>query len=139
MQKNLWDYFRHIIVSTLFVGKVLPPLLNCFGTFIQNISWTNICWSAFVFSVFPIGLFVFPPSSTIFLVAITVFVCVHAKSLQSCLTLWFMDYSSPGSSVHGILQSKKLEWISIPSSMGSDQPRNSTCTSYISCRKDLYY
>ena len=31
--------------------------------------------------------------------------CVHTKSLQSCLTLCNpMDYSPPGSSVHGILQ-----------------------------------
>ena len=25
-----------------------------------------------------------------------------------------MDYSSPGSSVHGILQARTLEWVSIP-------------------------
>ena len=32
-------------------------------------------------------------------------VCVHAKSLQSCLTLYSrMDRRTPGSSVHGILQ-----------------------------------
>ena len=32
-------------------------------------------------------------------------VCVHAKSLQSCLTLCDpMDYSPPGASVHGIPQ-----------------------------------
>ena len=30
------------------------------------------------------------------------YACVHAKSLQSCPTLWDpMDYSVPGSSVHG--------------------------------------
>ena len=35
---------------------------------------------------------------------------VHAQSLQSCLTLCDpMDYSLPGSSVHGILQAKILE------------------------------
>ena len=32
------------------------------------------------------------------------YVCVHAKSLQSCLTLCNpMNYSPPGSSDHGIL------------------------------------
>ena len=36
--------------------------------------------------------------------------CVHAKSLQSCLTLSKpMDCSLPGSSVHGILQARILE------------------------------
>ena len=33
---------------------------------------------------------------------------------QSCLTLCYpMDCSPPGSSVHGILQSRKLEWVAI--------------------------
>ena len=33
-----------------------------------------------------------------------------------------MDYSLPGSSVHGILQARILEWAAIPSSRGSPQP-----------------
>ena len=37
---------------------------------------------------------------------------MHAKSLQSYLILWDpMDCSLPGSSVHGILQTKILEWV----------------------------
>ena len=33
--------------------------------------------------------------------------CVCVKSLQSCLTLFdSLDYSPPGSSVHGILQAR---------------------------------
>ena len=39
---------------------------------------------------------------------------VHAKSLQLCLTLCDpMDHSLPGSSVHGILQARILEWVAI--------------------------
>ena len=34
-----------------------------------------------------------------------------------------MDCSPPGSSVHGISQSRILEWLAIPSSRGSCQPR----------------
>ena len=34
-----------------------------------------------------------------------------------------MDCSPPGSSVHGILQAKILEWVAMPSSRGSSQPR----------------
>ena len=38
--------------------------------------------------------------------------CMHAKSLQSCLTLCNpMDSSPPDSSVHGILQARTLEWV----------------------------
>ena len=37
-----------------------------------------------------------------------------AKSLQSCLTLSdLIDYSPPGSSVHGIFQARVLEWGAI--------------------------
>ena len=40
--------------------------------------------------------------------------CVCAKSLQSCLTLCDpVDCSPPGSSVHGILQARILEWVAI--------------------------
>ena len=41
--------------------------------------------------------------------------CMHAKLLQSCLTLCNpMDCSPPGSSVHGILQARILEWVAQP-------------------------
>ena len=35
-----------------------------------------------------------------------------------------MDCSLPGSSVHGILQARILEWVAMPSSRGSSQPRD---------------
>ena len=39
----------------------------------------------------------------------------RTKLPQSCLTLCDpMDYSPPGSSVHGILQSRILEWVANP-------------------------
>ena len=45
------------------------------------------------------------------------------KLLQSRLTLCDpMDYSLPGSSVHGILQARILEWVAISSSTGFSQP-----------------
>ena len=40
-----------------------------------------------------------------------------------------MDYSPPGSSVHGIFQTRILEWVAISYSRGSSQPRDLTCTS----------
>ena len=51
---------------------------------------------------------------------------------QSCLTLCDpMDSSSPGSSVHGILQARILEWVAIPFSRGSSWPRDQTLVSCI--------
>ena len=53
---------------------------------------------------------------------------LNANLLQSCLTLWDpMDYSTPGSSVHGISQARILEWVAISFSRGSSQPRYWTC------------
>ena len=44
----------------------------------------------------------------------------HIQLLQSCLTLCDpMDCSLPGSSVHGILQARILEWVAISLSRGS--------------------
>ena len=37
-----------------------------------------------------------------------------------------MDCSPPGSSVHGILQARILEWVAMPSSRGSSRPRDRT-------------
>ena len=37
-----------------------------------------------------------------------------------------MDYSPPGSSAHGILQARTLEWVAISSSRGSSRPRDRT-------------
>ena len=57
-------------------------------------------------------------------VCVCVCVCV-CESLQSCPTLCNpMDHSPPGSSVHGILQARILEWVAMPSSRGSSQPRD---------------
>ena len=51
--------------------------------------------------------------------------CVHAKSFQLCPILCNpMDCSLPGSSVHRILQARILEWVAMPSSRGSSQPRD---------------
>ena len=78
--------------------------------------------------------------------------CLHsvlsARSLQPCPTLCdSMDCSPPGSSVHGILQARILEWVAMPSSRGSSKPRDQTrtrdgtCVFYVSCigRQVLYH
>ena len=50
---------------------------------------------------------------------------VHANLLQLFPTLCDpMDCSLLGSSVHGILQARILEWVAMPSSRGSSGPRD---------------
>ena len=51
---------------------------------------------------------------------ITTLLAAYAESLQSCLTLCDpVDSSPPGSSVHGILQARILEWVAVSFSRGS--------------------
>ena len=73
---------------------------------------------------------------------VSVGVCVCTKLLQLCLNLCDpRDHSLPESSVHGSLQARILEWISLPSSRVSSQPRDRTHLSYVSCigRQVLYH
>ena len=62
--------------------------------------------------------------------------CYHLKKknevTQSCPTLCnLMDCSLPGSSVHGIFQTRVLEWVAISFSRGSSQPRDRTQASTV--------
>ena len=47
--------------------------------------------------------------------------------------------SPPGSSGHGILQARILEWVAMPSSGGSSQPRDETRVSYVSCNAGRFF
>ena len=63
--------------------------------------------------------------------------CVCTKLLQSCLTLCDpTDCSPPGSSVHGILQARIVEWAAIPFCRGSSQPRDQT---HVSCTEGRFF
>ena len=52
------------------------------------------------------------------------FQCGYPRSIHSCPTP--TDCSLPGSSVHGILQGRILEWVAIPFSRGSSQRKDQT-------------
>ena len=58
---------------------------------------------------------------------VILFKTVKAKVAQSCPTLC----NPMGSTVHGILQARILEWVAIPFSRGSSQPRSPTGVSCI--------
>ena len=65
-------------------------------------------------------------------VCVCVCVCVCVWVTQLCLTLWDpLNSSLPGSSIHGILQSRTLEWVAFPFIRGSFQPRDETQVSSI--------
>ena len=69
---------------------------------------------------------------------------IYTQLMYACRhpTLWDpTDCSPSGSSVHGILQARTLEWVAVPSSRGSSQLRGRSSISCISCfgRRVLYY
>ena len=79
----------------------------------HSLDQMDLCWqsnvSAFQYAI-QIDL-TFPPRSIVLVLV-----------AQSCLTFCDpMDCSPPGSSVHGILQAKILEWVAISSSRGSKE------------------
>ena len=58
-------------------------------------------------------------------------VCSVTQSRQTLCDI--VDCSLPGSSVHGILQARILEWVAISYSRGSSWPKDGTHISCISC------
>ena len=59
------------------------------------------------------------------------FCAMPCSATQSCPTLCsHVDYSLPGSSVHGVSQARILEWVAVSSSEGSSQPGDQI---HISC------
>ena len=59
----------------------------------------------------------------------------ESEVAQSCLTLCDpVDCSPLGSSVHGILQARILEWVAIPFSRGSSRTKDQTQVSCIAGR-----
>ena len=91
-----------ICVSCVFcIAGRLYPLSQCGGRGVCVCCWTML------FPCYPL--------------------CYHwyvsALVTQSYLTLCDpLDCSLPGSSIHGILQGRILEWVAIPFSRGSSQP-----------------
>ena len=65
-------------------------------------------------------------------IRVCVCVCTHMCSVMPD-SLWPMNCSPPGSSVHGILPARILKWVAISSSRVSSPPRDQTHVSFISC------
>ena len=63
---------------------------------------------------------------------IYIYTYIYVLVVQLCLTLCNpKDCSSPGSPLHGILQTRILKWVAMLSSRGSSWPRDWTRVSHI--------
>ena len=125
-QQN-WEKNDKIVIYLLFPHSTISLTVN--------ISTSKFCYTRAI-SCDPTLMFITTLHSlnwSSLTVVYFVCACVCVQSLQSCLTLCNpMDYSPPGSSAHGILQARILEWIAMPSSRGFSQPRDRTHMSYVS-------
>ena len=75
------------------------------------------------------------PKDKYFMIPIIWSTCTCMLSRFSLTLCNPMDCSLPGSSVDGIRQGRILEWVAMPSSRGSSQPRDQTSISCRSCMK----
>ena len=75
------------------------------------------------------------PFAFFFVFAVYLLCAALCLVAQLCPTLCDpLGCSRPGSSVHGVLQARILEWVAMPSSRGSFQPRDQTQVSHIAGR-----
>ena len=75
------------------------------------------------------------PSREVCCVCVCVCAHTHARLVsQSCPVCDPMDCSLSGSSLHGVLQARILEWVAIAFSRGSSQPRDQMQVSCIAGR-----
>jgi len=98
--------------------------------------FTLWCKEKYIFWVWDRPSFFFSKREHWYLVVcVCVCVCVCLCSVaQLCPTLCKpMDCSLPGSSIHGILPARTLEWVAISYSRRSSQLKDQTHISYISC------
>ena len=114
-------YYTVFLLSDVSHLKVI--VLFCFYIFLFDFLWVQANVSSCSFAVVPLthcsyDLFILVDVLT------CEFVCVCS---QLYLTLWDpMNCSLPGSSVHGISQTRMLEWIATSFSSGFSRPRDWT-------------
>ena len=125
--KSKHFYKVYVILSIL-------QMLNYF--ILITTLWCILLWCILLLSLFLYKWGNWDPGRLNDLTNVTQLVSAEEKKIvQSCPTLWNpMDCSLPGSSIHGILQTRILEWVAMPSSKGSSQPRTLTQVSCIAGR-----
>ena len=131
---------QHVIWNqNWFIRETLHKVLAVYETFRDVclaetwvvITVTAICMELLLCSRYdmkalhPLTLLILTP--TFGLGTLSELVSESRSIAQSYLTLCNpMDCSRPGSSVHGILQTRRVEWVTIPFYRGSSQPRGRT-------------
>ena len=126
----LWCPAAHSPLATREICSRIAPYVNCMNLPV-------------VVSLTSVGILVsWTVSQPSFLQGPSSFcVCCSTGWWGCCcsVTPWWltlcdpMDCSLPGTSAHGVLQARILEWVAMPSSRGSFWPRDWTHISDVSC------
>ena len=139
---TVWANF-HSLLTHSFICYIFRPQwqrTELIIFLVHSILWTQIKFPLsflFIFSLCPFPTHGHPLLSTTFNMWSNIPPCqICAKLLQWCPILCGpMDCSPPGSSVHGLLQARTLEWVAISFSRGSSWPRDWTQVSHIAGRR----
>ena len=147
IQLLLFNFIIHYSVISELNFHVQVFMWTCFQFFgVETYgSWTVGSYRHYMFNMLTICKTVFR-SFTQQKMLPPVFLYLHqhlslpevkwSEVAQLCPTLCDpMDYSLPGSSVHGIFQARVLEWVAISFSRGSSQPRDLTRVSHTAGRR----
>ena len=111
---NFFACLKHSIVNQLHFIKKKKKFAPFFLMFSDNCHWSKRYWGNFQIALEG---------------SISILSALCSVS-QSCLTLCnTSDYSSPGSTVHGIFQERMLEYVTISFSRGSSHSGDWTCIS----------
>ena len=116
-----------------FFGKVMSLLFNMLSRFVIDFLPKSQC--LLISWLWSLSAMILEPKKIKSVTSVWILIKVKVSVAQSCLTLWdSVDCSLPGSSVHGILQVRILEWVAIPFSRGSSPNRDRTQVSHIAGR-----
>ena len=106
-----------------FVFCILFYIILFFHMGVTKIAWI---WVIILPSTLSL-ISAFVPSFSVFRMTVNCSWSCESEVAQSCPTLCDpVDCSPPGSSVHGILQPRILEWVAISFSRGYSRPRDRT-------------
>ena len=125
MHACMLSHCSHVqLCMTLWTVAHQAPLSMGFS---RRVYWSGLPCPSPGFTHYPVPklllhIQVVATAASHFSVPNSVLICLGSKSLQSCPTLCTVARQAPVSM--GLFQARILEWVALPSSTGSSQPRD---------------
>ena len=116
---HLWYLLAHLSSTTCWLLTVGVELLLSEPQIFISVKTSNAC----LIGLLSVSQELIPRKFLLSCLTHALNIMPVSEVAQSCPTLCDpMDYSLPGSSIHGIFQVRVLEWVAISFSRGSSQP-----------------